>query len=148
MRVCIDTNLLISFLLNPFSVKPPARIVRAAFDGEISLVIVDTTLQELNDKVRNKPWLAQRIPGEAEAELAARLTSMAHIIPSPERIPAVTRDRRDDYMLVPVMLGAVDYVVSGDKDLLVLGEHAGVRIVSPAAFVAILDGSSPTMEPR
>jgi len=30
--------------------------------------------------------------------------------------------------------------VSGDKDLLVLGEHAGVRIVSPAAFVAILDG--------
>ena len=42
------------------------------------------------------------------------------------------------------MLEQVDYVVSGDKDLLVLEGVAGVRIVSPAAFVAILDPAAPS----
>jgi putative PIN family toxin of toxin-antitoxin system len=116
-----------------------ARILRAAFAGTISLVIVDTTFRELHEKVQNKPWLSQRIPSEASYVLAARLSTSALVIPHPEYLPIVTRDRRDDYMLAPAVLEHVDFLVSGDKDLLVLGGHAGVRIVSPADFVAILD---------
>lgn len=36
--------------------------------------------------------------------------------------------------------GGADYVVSGDKDLLRLGEFQGTRIVTPAEFLAILEG--------
>jgi predicted nucleic acid-binding protein len=32
-----------------------------------------------------------------------------------------------------------DYLVSGDQDLLVLGEYEGTRVVTPRQFLAILD---------
>ena len=53
-------------------------------------------------------------------------------------------------MMTEAILELLDYVVSGDKDLLDLKAIAGVRIVSPVAFVAILDdaAASPTMGER
>ena len=53
-------------------------------------------------------------------------------------MPSVTRDRKDDYLLAYAVVGRADYLVTGDRDLLVLGEVEGVRIVSPAGFVGAL----------
>jgi len=61
------------------------------------------------------------------------------ILVVPLSIPAVVpRDRDDDHVLACAIAGEVDYVVSGDRDLLDLREYRGIRILSPAAFVALL----------
>lgn len=139
MRACVDTNVLISYLLVPGSIQPPSSIVRYAFERHYVLVLVETTLVELQAKVQSKPYLVDRIPVDELQSFVRSLRVVAEILPRPHRLPRVTRDPRDDYLVSPAVLGQVDYVVSGDKDLLVLGEVGGVRIVSPAAFVSLLD---------
>lgn len=143
MRASVDTNILISYLLAPLSDNPPSRIVRAAFRGEFSLVIVDTTLAELEDKVRRKRFLVERLSPETVGELIALLRTIADVHPLPSSpLPRVVRDPRDDYLLVPAVLERVDFVVSGDRDLLALGELQGVRMVSPVDFARILDAQN------
>jgi putative PIN family toxin of toxin-antitoxin system len=138
VRACVDTNILISYLLGPGSVQPPSRIIRGAYAGAFSLAIVETTLNELRSKVGSKPYLAARIENRQLEEFISDLRMVAEIVPQPTRIPSVTRDRKDDYLVAPAVLERVDFIVSGDKDLRVIGEIAGVRIVSPAEFVRIL----------
>jgi uncharacterized protein len=60
------------------------------------------------------------------------------IQPIEQSIPAVTRDRKDDYLLAYAVVGAADYLVTGDEDLLVLKHVGRLRIVSPPAFAGIL----------
>lgn len=143
ISACVDTNILISFLLAPLADATPARIMRHALTGTFRLVLVETTINELQEKTRNKPYLSQRVADDEVAAFVHILRDIATVIPAPaEPIPQVTRDPRDDYLLVPAVLESVEMVVSGDKDLLVLEQVANTRIVSPAAFLALLDQAS------
>jgi predicted nucleic acid-binding protein len=47
-------------------------------------------------------------------------------------------------LLAYAVVGEADYLVTGDDDLLVLGEVAGVKIVTPRQFLTVLDSDSPT----
>lgn len=61
---------------------------------------------------------------------------------APERVPdQITGDPADDVILTCAVEAAVDVVVSGDRrHLLGVGEHRGVRIVTPQALLAELRG--------
>lgn len=50
----------------------------------------------------------------------------------------VCRDRDDDWVLATAETGRCEYLVTGDGDLLVLGEFKGVKIVKPAEFGTII----------
>ncbi len=142
MRACVDTNVLISYLLAPGSTQPPSRIVRYAFAGLFGIVLVDTTLRELEGKVLGKLYLAERIPSGDLHAFMQSLHLIAEVVPQPHPLPRVTRDPRDDYLVTPAVLNRVEYVVSGDKDLLVLQQIDTTRIVSPAGFVTILEAEA------
>ena len=58
---------------------------------------------------------------------------------SPGEHVSVSRDSADDRILEAAYAGSADYIVSGDTDLLVLGEFRGIPIVSPTTFLAILN---------
>jgi uncharacterized protein len=47
----------------------------------------------------------------------------------------VSRDPADDVVLAAALEGRADAVVTGDYDLLVLGEHQGIVIVTRRAFL-------------
>jgi predicted nucleic acid-binding protein len=49
----------------------------------------------------------------------------------------VCRDPNDDMVLECAVAAGAQCVVSGDKDLLVLNPYNGIRIVSPAEFLAL-----------
>jgi predicted nucleic acid-binding protein len=53
-------------------------------------------------------------------------------------LPGVTRDPKDDPLVACAVEGAADYLVSGDRDLLDLGETENIRMVTPREFVEIL----------
>jgi len=50
----------------------------------------------------------------------------------------VSRDVDDDVVLAVAVAGRADLVVSGDHDLLSLGAHDAIRIVTPAEAVRLL----------
>ncbi len=140
MRVCVDTNILVSYLLNSGAQSPPARIVEAFLMERFDLIVSETTIHELQDKITNKQYLKDRIPLDHVQELTSLLREAATIVPELSgHIPPIVRDAKDDYLVAHSLIEKVDYLVSGDKDLLSLGGVDHLRIVSPADFVLLLD---------
>jgi putative PIN family toxin of toxin-antitoxin system len=103
-----------------------------------TLAVADLTVQEMRDKVLNKPYLARNISVTRLEAFEAFLRDYSELIAVPSVISRITRDPRDDYLLCPAVIERVDYVVTGDKDLLVLGSYRGVHIVTPREFVILL----------
>ncbi|HEV2065293.1 MAG TPA: putative toxin-antitoxin system toxin component, PIN family [Thermomicrobiales bacterium] len=142
MRACVDTNILTSYLIAPPSDNLLSNIVRGALRGAFTLVVAELTLTELSRRVQSKPYLVDRISIAMLNQFVASLREIAEVYPLPsDPLPRVVRDPRDDYLLAPAVLEQVDYLVSGDNDLLDLGAFQGVRMVSPREFVDILDAS-------
>jgi len=67
----------------------------------------------------------------------------ANLAPAPSSPPeAMTGDPADDLILACAVQAEVDALVSGDRrHLLPVGEHRGVRIVTPQALLAELRGA-------
>ncbi len=51
MRAYLDTNLYVSYLLDPFSNTPPAAIIRSGISGVFTILFEDPTLRELLGKI-------------------------------------------------------------------------------------------------
>ena len=134
MRVVLDTNILVSFALSP--VGRSARILEAwgagAFDVVTSRSITDEYRAALGyDRVRRRAGLS-----EAQIETILKPFLLAQV--EPADIPPVCRDPKDDQFLAAAIGGGADYIVSADEDLLTLSTYRGIPILTPAAFLAIL----------
>jgi uncharacterized protein len=138
-RVLIDANVLISYLLNPTGDGPPSTLIRAAAAGRVTPVVSPRLIQEVSQRVA----LSDRVPTDRIDRLAQILTKVGEFREDADMpYPAVTRDHKDDYLVANAVIFRVDYLISGDHDLLELGEFEGVRIVDPATFAALLDDLS------
>lgn len=140
MRVLIDTNVLVSYLVQPGREGAVGTVIHAALEGQFTLLMPQALLNELIVTVRGKPRLTKRIPlEELETFVALLAQSGEGVATIAEPIPAATRDRNDDYLLAYALFGAADYLVTGDRDLLILNEQiAGLTILTPAQFAALL----------
>lgn len=137
MRVLLDTNILISYLLSPKN-SVIARVVEAGILGSFDLLLPEDLLDELAAKVRTKDYLAERIAPEEVRELVDILSEVCLSIPRiTARIPAVTRDPKDDCLLAYALVGQADYLVTGDRDLLVLGQVEDTKIVTARDFAEV-----------
>ncbi len=143
MRALIDTNVLISVLLSTSSSKPPAAIIDHAFARTFELLLSETTIAELRDKVATKRYLSSRLSSKEVTEFVRVLSDVATILPElAEEFPALSGDRKDDHLLFHAVTENANFLVSGDKDLLVLRKIDTTRIVSPAEVVAILEAET------
>jgi uncharacterized protein len=136
MRVLIDTNVFISYLLSPHG----AGAIRAIFEawslGEFTLLLPEALLEEIQVTVTGRPHLSSKIPLEVLEEFVATIKAFSEEIGRiTDPIPAVTRDPKDDYLLAYALVGSADYLVTGDDDLLALdGTIQELRILSPRQF--------------
>lgn len=128
LRVVLDTNVLVSGLAYPLSV--PGNIVGAWRQGALEVVLSRYILDELT---RVLPRLA-RIPlSEAEVrDLADSFMFLADIVEPAAGQESRLRDPADQQVLQTLLASGADYLITGDKDLLVLAES--YPIVTPAAF--------------
>jgi putative PIN family toxin of toxin-antitoxin system len=100
MRVLIDTNVFISFLLNPDRTGNIQEIFNALSAEKFTLLIPEALLDEILVTVTGKPRLAQRISPHVLRGFLSTLEELGETIPRIESpIPAVTRDPKDDYLL-------------------------------------------------
>jgi putative PIN family toxin of toxin-antitoxin system len=135
IRAIVDANLLISFLLSSSPSSPVVAIIRAAIDGRFRMLVASETIEEARERTMAKPYLAARISAHDFDTLLRMLQRIADSLPQISgKIPAVSRDRKDDYLLAHAVAAQPDYLVTGDGDLLSFGAHGGVQIVDPATF--------------
>ena len=136
MKALLDTNILISYLLNRRAASPVTRVVEAGILGEFTLLLPEALLEEFSTKIPAKRYLAKRITTSEMKQFAAVLSAHSETIPTiTQTIPAVTRDPKDDYLLAYAVVGRAGFLVTGDEDLLVLQQVQGVKICRPREFV-------------
>lgn len=137
LRVVLDTNVLVSGLIG--RAGPPRQLLDAWLEGSYILVSSLYQVQELNHVLSYARIAAHlKLTGpELDAILAAVL-SEAEIVEGELDLTGATRDPKDDPLLAVALLGGVNYLVSGDRDLLDLEEYEGVKMVTPREFVSVL----------
>ena len=105
-------------------------------DGRIELALPDLVRDELQRVLTSKLGF-----DEQHARAASTLlTGIATLRPGPPRsIEAITGDPADDAILACAVEAGVDVLATGDRrHLLPLGEHRGVRLLTPQATLAEL----------
>jgi putative PIN family toxin of toxin-antitoxin system len=129
MIVVFDTNVWVSAL--HFTLKrgtPRLAIEKAVREDTIAICrpIEDELLRILTKKFG---WNAADVTTAVEAilpfSLRTEISGSLH----------VCRDPNDDMVLECAVVSGAEVIVSGDKDLLVLGSYRGIRIVTPAEFL-------------
>lgn len=145
LRVLLDANVYISYMLAPDAPGTIQQLMSAALEGQYMLLLPRELLREMSEALSRKATLSRRTNPEDRQKLLSRFMEIAEIIETiREEIPTVTRDRKDDYLLAYAVIGQVDYLVTGDMDLLVLDHVGPVQIVRPADFLAVLSQQSPS----
>lgn len=49
-------------------------------------------------------------------------------------VEKISRDQKDDQILADAVTNGIDVIITGDKDLLVLKKHKGIKIISPQDY--------------
>lgn len=139
-RVLADANIFISYLLAPDSSGAIAGMVESLWRDDIELVFPDSVATEIRATIERKPYLQNRITPEDFEALIQELRAMAlPADPSPLEILPVLRDSKDDYLLAEAVRANVDYLVSGDRDLLdIRDDIARPQVVSPVEFLTAI----------
>ncbi len=130
LRVVLDTNVLVSGLAYPASV--PGRIVSVWRQGGLDAVLSRYILDEM---IKVLPLLSRINLTTAEIrDLADSLMFLADIVEPDAEQDANLRDAADQPVLATLRASKADYLITGDKDLLVLADK--YPIATPATFWA------------
>ena len=138
VRVLLDANIYLSYLLAPVGQRTINQVVDLCYSGRVMVVIPPELLQEVLDKLLSKPYLRNHIlMAEINRFVEQSAAFVVPPIPAAER-PKGGRDPKDAYLIAYALQYNIDYLVTGDKDLLVLGQIGEVKIVQPARLLALL----------
>lgn len=127
MRIVVDTNVLISGV---FFGGFPRKILSAVVTGQLTACATTEIVDEYEEIVQE---MIDRKQGHINRNLLAPLIKVLEII-EPVTQVEISRDPDDDKFLGCAKDAQALYIVSGDKDLLVLGEFENIQIVTAKYF--------------
>jgi len=133
MRAVIDTNVIVSAL---FWGGLPGRVVDHAASGRFQAVTSVELLVELEDVLAED----FAVPPERVDLILRDVLSFSEVIAPVEEIEAPVRDRGDVKVVACAVAGRADFIVTGDRDLLALGEVRGIRVATVRAFLHAQSG--------
>jgi len=135
VKVVLDANVLVSAAIQT---GPSYRLVARWLDqGDLEVVICPALLAEVED-VLDRPRLRKRVDPELSQLYMATVRRISDVVADPAPIEATTRDVDDDYLVALGREHGVDWIVTGDKDLLEWEDQMPPAI-TPAAFEELLD---------
>jgi len=140
MRVVLDPNLLISYLLTHRG--PIARIINVHLAGEDFTLLACVQLLEELERVLQYPKFRSYFTRETGLHFLALVISLSELVDVPDEVPHIVRDPKDDYLIACALAGTADFIVSGDKDLLELEQTGKITILSPRQFVEWMSSSN------
>lgn len=124
-KVVLDTNVIVAAALSPNGA--PAVLFEMVLTGTIQAYATTGMLAELHR------ILAVLLPDRQE-ELLNQYTANVTIV-RPETHQQVCRDPDDDMFLDCAIAADAHLIVSGDDDLLAIGEYQGIPILTVREFL-------------
>lgn len=127
MRVFLDTNVIVAAFATRGLCADVFRLVLAEHEMLISAALIEELSRTLTRKIR--------VPEPVVREIVAFLRAAGSTVEgAPERPPIAVRDPDDVVILGGAISGEADVLVTGDRDLLVLGSVGPLRILDPRGF--------------
>ena len=132
MRIVIDTNVVASAI---FFGGRPAALLRMVITRTLSAVATEEILDEYQETVN---YLMKKYSEKLDEFSLIPVVSAMEIIPVSHNIH-VCRDPDDDKFISCAVDGQCYYIVSGDKDLLTLGNYENIRILTVSEFMKMIE---------
>lgn len=130
-KVVLDSNVFVSFLI---SHQPPiSTILDLWARGELVICYSAEILDELEMALKYPK--IRKLVSNSETESLINVVKVLGILTIPTKAVEICRDKKDNKYLEVCLESASKFLISGDKDLLSLGEFESTKIVSPRDFV-------------
>lgn len=129
MIVVLDTNVLVAALI----AKGLCHEVVVRGLGTCTVASSEPLLRELERTLRDKFTV-----GRAGAGFLEQLRRRVRLVEPATLSGPVSRDADDDVVLGTAVAAGASVIVTGDQDLLVIGRHEGIDIISPREFLSRL----------
>lgn len=130
-RIIIDTNLWISFLLTKDLSK-----IDSLLKGSHALLLFSQELLEEFVEVAQRPKFKRYFSQQDIKNLLAKINTKAEFIAIKSHI-ALCRDPKDNFLLSLAKDGKASYLITGDKDLLVLKKIGKTEILTITDYLSI-----------
>jgi putative PIN family toxin of toxin-antitoxin system len=129
MKLVLDTNIFISSF---FWGGNPRKIMVQIINGRDTLFVSDEILQEVFSVMSRPKFNVNRLQ---IIRFIESIEEIAHSVPTLGTIRGVCCDSDDDKMLECAVLGNVDFIISGDSNLLSLKEFHGISITEASEYM-------------
>lgn len=128
LKIILDTNVLISFLIS----KELNFLDELFFSTNVKLLFSKESLHELFEVIE-RPKISKYFTSIKQDSLFNQLNQVSLLIDTKSKIN-VCRDPNDDFLLILAKDGKADYLITGDKDLLILNPFNKTKICTPTEF--------------
>jgi putative PIN family toxin of toxin-antitoxin system len=133
MKVLFDTNLWISFMIG----KRLSSLVNVLTCQDVEVFVSEQLLEEIRTVI-SRPKFDKLISKETRYYFFEMVYDVCQITDITIQADSPIRDIKDLYLLSMAESVPVDFIVSGDKDLIDLHSHAGIPIIKYTDFVNML----------
>lgn len=134
MRVVLDCNVIVSFLISPG--ENISKIRACLYSGTYKLLISEEIFNEVKE-------ILSELEFEGYINSLDNTNLIKFLLRNSENINVITlvevcRDRKDNKYLSCAKDGKANYLVTGDEDLLILDRYKYSKIIKPSSFALIL----------
>lgn len=126
MKLVLDTNVIFS----AFAAHGLANSIFELCLQQHTIIVSEQILRELEKNLQKK----LKMPKIKIEAILSFLKEFCQICEPTKLNKAVCRDRNDDNIIGLAVASAAKYIISGDKDLLVLKKHGSIAILTPREF--------------
>ena len=132
MKIVIDSNVFVSSF---FWKGNPRKVFDRVTDGLDELYITDDILKEISSVMSREKFDVEKSKINNYIKIIEYFsTKLLH----DNKIENISRDVDDNKILKCGLAGNVDYIITGDNDLLVLKEYKKIKILKPKEYLDIV----------
>ncbi len=130
MKIVLDSNVIIA----AFAARGLCTALFESCIGNHDIILSEEILSEIANNLKRKISL----PDDVIHQILLLLKSHTTLV-TPQKVDVkACRDKKDLMVLGSAIAGKVQYVITGDKDLLSVGTFKGVKIVDPRTFWGVM----------
>ncbi len=138
MKVLFDTNLWISFMIG----KRLLSLAEVLNRQDVEVYVSKQLLDEIRTVI-SRPKFDKLISKETRFYFFEMVYDVCQITNITIQADSPIRDIKDLYLLSMAESVPVDYIVSGDKDLIDLGSHMNIPILKYSEFITLIKQTRP-----
>jgi putative PIN family toxin of toxin-antitoxin system len=132
VKIVLDANVVIAAFASRGLCESVVELCLHSHEIVLSEELLEEIVRNLRQKIK--------LPGNIVEDISKLLREHASMVSSVPLAAEVCRDQDDVKILGLAVAANADYIVTGDKDLLVLKKFQGVPIVTPRLFSDIIHG--------